>query len=65
MEAVEGALEGALDGGFAFVTTGRALLADPDFVVRMQRGKRFVSRCDHCVARMIEGVACVLVDSAA
>lgn len=50
--------------GFDFVVLGRALIADPDFVSRMQRGEIDRTRCDacnRCVAEMdLGGVRCVL-----
>jgi len=57
------AVRDALAQGFSFVVMGRALLADPDFIERMAAGEDVVSRCTHCnqcVARMDQGVACVL-----
>lgn len=50
--------------GFDFVVLGRALIADRDFVVRLQRGEIERTRCDacnRCVAEMDRGgVRCVL-----
>lgn len=50
--------------GFDFVVLGRALLADPDLVRRMERGELTRTRCDACnlcVAEMDDGgVRCVL-----
>ncbi len=50
--------------GFDFVVLGRALIADPDLVLRMQRGELERTRCDacnECVAEMdLGGVRCVL-----
>lgn len=50
--------------GFDFVVLGRALIADPDLVLRMQRGEIDRTRCDACnlcVAEMDDGgVRCVL-----
>lgn len=50
--------------GFDFVVLGRALLADPDLVRRMERGELTRTRCDacnRCVAEMdLGGVRCVL-----
>jgi len=46
-----GAMEGALDGGFACVAMARALLREPDFLARLQRedeAARAPSRCSHC-----------------
>lgn len=54
----------AREEGFDFVVLGRALIADPDLVVRMQRGEVDRSRCNacnECVAEMDRGgVRCVL-----
>jgi 2,4-dienoyl-CoA reductase-like NADH-dependent reductase (Old Yellow Enzyme family) len=44
--------------GFEFVAMGRALLADPDLVVRMARGEASRTRCtacNRCVAEMDDG----------
>jgi 2,4-dienoyl-CoA reductase-like NADH-dependent reductase (Old Yellow Enzyme family) len=50
--------------GFDFVVLGRALIADPDLVLRMQRGELERTRCNacnECVAEMDDGgVRCVL-----
>lgn len=50
--------------GFDFVVLGRALIADPDLVARMQRGEISRTRCDACnvcVAEMdVDGVRCIL-----
>jgi len=57
-------LETAMAGGFDFVAMGRALIADPDLVVRMADGRAERSRCiscNRCVAEMDRGgVRCVL-----
>lgn len=57
-------LETAMQEGFDFVAMGRALIADPDLVVRMERGETDRSRCiscNKCVAEMDRhGVRCVL-----
>src|SRR5690606_32756713 len=57
-------LETARAEGFDFVVLGRALLADPDLVTRMQRGELERTRCNacnECVAEMdLGGVRCVL-----
>jgi 2,4-dienoyl-CoA reductase-like NADH-dependent reductase (Old Yellow Enzyme family) len=54
----------ALDDGFSFVQMGRALLADPDLVARLQRGETRRTRCNACnacIATMDDGgVRCVL-----
>ncbi len=57
-------LETAMREGFDFVAMGRALIADPDLINRMQRGTATRSRCiscNQCVAEMDrDGVRCVL-----
>ena len=57
-------LETAMREGFDFVAMGRALIADPDLIARMQRGEATRSRCiscNKCVAEMDRGgVRCVL-----
>lgn len=56
----------AMAEGFDFVAMGRALIADPDLVNRMQTDAHARSRCTHCnicVAEMDRsGVRCVLDD---
>ena len=60
------AVQRAMDAGFEFVALGRALLADPDFILRLEAGESFTSRCTHCNACIGEmdrgGVRCVLDD---
>ncbi len=57
-------LDTAMREGFEFVAMGRALIADPDLINRMQRGEATRSRCtscNKCVAEMDRnGVRCVL-----
>lgn len=59
-------MQQAMDEGFDFVAVGRALIADPDFVRRVERGEQPVSDCNHCnecVAEMDRGgIRCVLRD---
>jgi len=59
-------IEHAMAEGFEFVAMGRALIADPDFVRRMERGEKVRTRCiqcNRCVAEMDRGgVRCVLDD---
>lgn len=54
----------AMAEGFDFVALGRALIADPDLVLRMQAEPGARSRCTHCNACVAEmdtgGVRCVL-----
>jgi len=55
-------LQRAHEAGYAFFALGRSLLADPDFVRRLENEEAVVSRCDHCnlcVAEMDQGVRCV------
>lgn len=53
----------ALDAGFNFLALGRALIRDPRFPSRLERGDIEASDCDHCnrcIAEMDrEGVRCV------
>lgn len=57
-------VERAMAEGFDFVAMGRALIADPDLVLRMRDDPSARSRCTHCnvcVAEMdLGGVRCVL-----
>jgi 2,4-dienoyl-CoA reductase-like NADH-dependent reductase (Old Yellow Enzyme family) len=57
-------LDAAMREGFEFVAMGRALIADPDLISRMQRGETTRSRCTSCNACVAEmdrsGVRCVL-----
>jgi len=57
-------LDSAMHEGFEFVAMGRALIADPDLINRLQRGEATRSRCiscNKCVAEMDRnGVRCVL-----
>ncbi|MCO4745373.1 MAG: NADH:flavin oxidoreductase [Proteobacteria bacterium] len=56
-------LNKAFDAGYRFTAMGRTLLADPDFIARLTRGEKPVSRCNHCnlcVAQMDSGVRCAL-----
>ena len=50
--------------GFDFIAIGRALIHNPDFVLRI-RNENYTSPCDHCnkcVAEMDrEGIRCVLI----
>jgi 2,4-dienoyl-CoA reductase-like NADH-dependent reductase (Old Yellow Enzyme family) len=62
-------MQQAMDDGFDFVAMGRALIADPDLVRRIERGENARTRCiacNRCVALMDEGgVRCVLDDAPA
>lgn len=59
-------LHRAIDDGFEFVALGRALLADPDLVKRLDQGtfeRTRCTACNACVAAMeAGGVRCVLDD---
>jgi 2,4-dienoyl-CoA reductase-like NADH-dependent reductase (Old Yellow Enzyme family) len=61
-------VERAMSEGFDFVAMGRALIANPDLVNRMQSDPQARSRCNHCnicVAEMDRsGVRCVLGEEA-
>jgi 2,4-dienoyl-CoA reductase-like NADH-dependent reductase (Old Yellow Enzyme family) len=52
--------------GFDMVAIGRALINDPDFVLKLKEDENHVSECNHCnicVAEMDRGgVRCVLTD---
>jgi 2,4-dienoyl-CoA reductase-like NADH-dependent reductase (Old Yellow Enzyme family) len=51
-------MDRALGEGFDFVALGRALIRDPDLVLRMQRGELAASRCipcNRCVVEMDRG----------
>jgi 2,4-dienoyl-CoA reductase-like NADH-dependent reductase (Old Yellow Enzyme family) len=62
-------LRTAMAEGFDFVAMGRALIADPDLVLRLQSGAADRSRCNHCNECVVEmdrgGVRCVLDDEVA
>jgi 2,4-dienoyl-CoA reductase-like NADH-dependent reductase (Old Yellow Enzyme family) len=57
-------MEGALDEGFELIAMGRALIRDPDLVLRMQAGELTGSRCVPCNQCMVEmergGTRCVM-----
>jgi 2,4-dienoyl-CoA reductase-like NADH-dependent reductase (Old Yellow Enzyme family) len=60
-------IESALAGGFAFVAMARALLREPDLIVRMQTGTAASSLCIHCnqcMPTIYSGTRCVLVKEA-
>ena len=56
--------ERTFEEGFGFVAMGRALIADPDLVRRMQAGEVTRSRCTACNLCVVEmdrgGTRCVL-----
>ncbi len=52
------AIDRVLDAGFDFVAMARALICEPDFVVRLKQPEPAVSRCEpcnRCVASMYHG----------
>ena len=51
-----------MDSGFDMVAVGRALINDPDFVLKIKENDQHVSPCNHCnVAEMDRGgVRCVI-----
>jgi len=58
-------IEKALGDGFAFVQMGRALLREPDLLLRMQSGEQRAGICIHCnrcMASIYSGTRCVLID---
>jgi 2,4-dienoyl-CoA reductase-like NADH-dependent reductase (Old Yellow Enzyme family) len=59
-------MQRAADEGFEYVALGRALIADPDLVNRIEAGEAVRTRCNacnRCVAEMdLGGVRCVLDD---
>jgi 2,4-dienoyl-CoA reductase-like NADH-dependent reductase (Old Yellow Enzyme family) len=57
-------IEHALADGFDFVQMARALLREPDLVLRMQRDRDYESLCVHCnkcMPTIYRGTRCVLV----
>ena len=57
-------MEQALAEGFSFVAMARALLREPDLLLRMQQGKADESLCVHCnkcMPTIYRGTRCVLV----
>jgi 2,4-dienoyl-CoA reductase-like NADH-dependent reductase (Old Yellow Enzyme family) len=57
----------ALAEGFPFVAIGRALLREPDLLLRWQQGHEAESLCIHCnkcMPTIYRGTHCVLVDPA-
>jgi len=58
----------AMAEGFDFVAMGRALIADPDLIRRLESGEAERSRCTQCNECIVEmdrnGVRCVLDDEA-
>jgi 2,4-dienoyl-CoA reductase-like NADH-dependent reductase (Old Yellow Enzyme family) len=58
-------VQGTLDEGFAFVAMARALLREPDLLLRWQKGDTTESLCVHCnkcMPSIYAGTHCVLVD---
>jgi 2,4-dienoyl-CoA reductase-like NADH-dependent reductase (Old Yellow Enzyme family) len=56
-----------MDEGFDMVAIGRALIHDPDFILRVAKDPNHVSECNHsnvCVAEMDRGgIKCILHDT--
>lgn len=59
-------IEQVMDAGFDMIALGRALIHDPDFILKVKENPAHVSECNHCnicVAEMDRnGVRCVLND---
>lgn len=58
-------IEQALNDGFSFVQMGRALLREPDLLLKMQDGRQsdgICIHCNRCVPSIYSGTRCVLVD---
>lgn len=58
-------MERALAEGFSFVAMARALLREPDLLLRMQQGKAADSLCIHCnkcMPTIYRGTRCVLTE---
>jgi 2,4-dienoyl-CoA reductase-like NADH-dependent reductase (Old Yellow Enzyme family) len=57
-------IEEIMDAGFEMVAVGRALINDPDFVLKISENDQHISPCNHCnvcVAEMDRGgVRCVI-----
>lgn len=56
-------MQQAMADGFQFVAMGRALLREPDLLLRMQAGETTSSTCIHCNKCMVSiysGTRCVL-----
>ena len=56
----------AMNAGFEFIGLGRALIHDPEFIHKLERGEIEKSGCNHCNECIVEmyrgGVKCVLND---
>ncbi len=53
----------AMDDGFDFVAMGRAVLREPDLILRMQEGRQVEGNCIHCNKCMVSiysGSRCVI-----
>ena len=60
-------IEQGLNAGFEFVAMGRALLAEPDLLLRYEAGTSTTSKCTHCnrcMPSIYTGTRGVLVDEA-
>lgn len=57
-------MDRAMAEGFDFVAMGRALLREPDLLLRLQRDAATPSQCTHCnkcMPTIYTGTRCVLV----
>lgn len=58
------AIEEIMHAGFDFIAIGRALIHDPDFLIKLESGQVTKSGCTHCNECIVEmdrgGVKCVL-----
>ena len=62
-------MDGAVGEGFAFVALGRALLREPDLLLRLQAAgggpsESLCIHCNKCMPTVFSGTHCVLVDPA-
>ena len=58
-------IEKAIGDGFAFVQMGRALLREPDLLLKMQDGTQtdgICIHCNRCMPSIYTGTRCVLID---
>jgi 2,4-dienoyl-CoA reductase-like NADH-dependent reductase (Old Yellow Enzyme family) len=58
------AIEEVIRAGFDFIAIGRALIHDPDFLIKLESGQVTKSGCTHCNECIVEmdrgGVKCVM-----
>jgi 2,4-dienoyl-CoA reductase-like NADH-dependent reductase (Old Yellow Enzyme family) len=58
-------IEKAIADGYAFVQMGRALLREPDLLLKMQEGSQpdgICIHCNRCMPSIYTGTRCVLID---